>query len=311
VPLVEHLRSKIVGQDDASQRFAQAIERGERLARPPASPRSVSLLLGPTGVGKTEIILEAGRFLFGETYRGLCRFDMGEFSQPESVSRLLGTSTQPSPLEAAFTHVGSLASSIMHFDEIEKAHRDVIKLFLGINDAARLTLSNGRQLDFSRCHLVFTSNLGGREAAATDELPYESIEKNVLRAAEHWFSPELLQRFRSKIVFISLSYDAQLSLCRRLLRSELSLQGAHLGRLLRASEDVVRFVLDQGYTKQYGARALKNTISTLVGDALLPFAAVGQNNNATDIFSTLLTLEVPPEYDRLVARAGECADLYS
>ena len=306
--LVEHFRSKIVGQDDASQRFAQALERGERLARGPASPRSVSLLLGPTGVGKTEIILEAGRFLYGETYRGICRFDMAEFSQPESVSRLLGTVAQPSPLEAAFARTATLPSCIMHFDEIEKAHPDVIKLFLGINDAARLTLSTGRQLDFSLCHLVFTSNLGGREAAATDELPYESIEKNVLRAAEHWFSPELLQRFRSKIVFISLSYDAQLSLCRRLLRAELSLQGAHLGRMLRANEEVVRFLLDEGYTKQYGARALKNTINTLVGDALLPHTdAVA---DATDVLSMLLILEAAPEYDRLIARAGGFADLY-
>lgn len=310
--LRDHLQKMILGQPYAVDRFANAISRGERLARESECPRSVILLLGPTGVGKTEISLATGRFLYGsdlqdheKTYAGVFRVDMGEFSQPDSVERLL--SPIKSPLAAGFKAMKSRKSFIFHFDEIEKVHPDVLKLFLAINDAARITLADGTKLDFSECHLVYTSNLGCRDVAATDELPYDSIEKNVLRAVAEAFSPEQLQRFRDKIVFTGLDYNTQQVLCRRWVNKELSIQGAHLGRVIRASEQVVAFLIDKGYNKQYGARNMRNVVRSMIGDALLPLPSIADDS---DVLSSLTVLEVSSDYDCLIPRAGSYEDLY-
>ena len=274
------LHERIVGQDDAIKAVARAIRRARSGLKDPRRPIGVFMFLGPTGVGKTELAKALAEYLFGDE-RALIRFDMSEYMEKFSVSRLIGAP----PGYVGYEEGGTLTEkvrrrpfSVILFDEIEKAHPDIFNLLLQIMDEGRLTDSQGREVDFRNTIIIMTSNLGGQIinrtkrslgfAAVDDEKrSYEEIKELVLSEVKKTFRPEFLNRLDEIVVFHPLTKEHVFEIIDILLR-DLRKRLKEKGLELKLTKDAKEFLLEKGYDPVYGARPMKRTIQKYIEDPL-------------------------------------------
>lgn len=266
--LEAHLTAQIRGQDHVIPRIASVLQRGELGLAPQGRPRGSFLLLGPTGVGKTEITIAFTRYLLGD--EKLFRFDMSEYQTQDSLGLLLGGKLGETGLLGMA--VAKSATGTLLFDEIEKAHPRVLDVFLQVLDAARVTMANGSALDLSGFYIVFTSNLGAAEILNLQHSSFTTMERHVLAKAQRSLRPELYARITEKLVFNRLSYDVQLEIARLHITRELAQLRAK-GFDLTLDESVFPFLLQRGFHPRLGARPLRDAIEKhlrgAVADALL------------------------------------------
>ena len=282
----DFLGERIVGQRPALRRISAMIQRnsaGFRGRRPIGS----ALLLGPTGVGKTETIRVLADFLFQER-DALTRLDMSEFSEAHSISKLIGAS----PGYVGYEEGGQLTEAIHRrpyqivlFDEVEKASREVLNLLLQVLEEGTLKDGRGRRVDFSNAFLAMTSNLGAEEferrarsigfsdtlagAEAPTAREQAALEKSVLKAAEKVFSPELWNRIEEKLVYHPLSAEEVAGIARLLLRESSERLAGETGIRYDADESVVEHLVQNGgYEPRFGARPMRRTVQRLVEGAL-------------------------------------------
>ncbi|MFF2146139.1 ATP-dependent Clp protease ATP-binding subunit [Kitasatospora sp. NPDC058190] len=260
--LEEHLHEKVIGQDDAVTAVAQAVRRGRAGMGDPERPTGSFLFLGPTGVGKTELAKALAALLFGDPDR-MIRFDMSEFQEKHTVSRLVGSP----PGYVGYEEAGQLTEavrrkpySVLLFDEVEKAHPDVFNLLLQVLDDGRLTDSQGRTVDFRNTVVIMTSNLGSQRildhAGNVDE-----IRDDLMRDLRQQFRPEFLNRIDEVIVFHALTRKDLVSVVDLLLertRRRLRAQDVQL----EVTEAAKEFLVNRGYQPEFGARPLRRTIQS-------------------------------------------------
>ena len=271
--LEDALRADILGQDKAVETVARAIRRSRLGLGDPRRPVGCFLLLGPTGVGKTQLCRALARGLFGEE-RALLRFDMSEYMEAHSVSRLLGSP----PGYVGHEEGGQLTEtvrrhpwSVVLLDEIEKAHRDIWSVLLQVMEEGTLTDSQGRKTDFRSTVLVMTSNLGARRFARGKALGFaagesqRNLEQEVLKDARAAFSPEFFNRLDAALVFHPLS-PAVLEQITENLLTESAARFAKLGVELSWTSGAVQALCARGDAEQYGARPLRRLIAAQVED---------------------------------------------
>ncbi|HEY3974021.1 MAG TPA: ATP-dependent chaperone ClpB [Candidatus Sulfotelmatobacter sp.] len=272
VTMEDRLRQRVVGQDAALERVANAIRRSRAGLSDPKRPIGSFIFLGPTGVGKTELARALAEFLFDDE-RALLRIDMSEYMEKHSVARLIGAP----PGYVGYEEGGQLTEQVRRrpyavvlFDEIEKAHPDVFNILLQIMDDGRLTDGKGRVVDFKNTILIMTSNIGSaflQGEGERSEQQFEDASKQVLQALHASFRPEFLNRVDDIIVFRPLGkeqlvhiIELRLEDVRRLLADrKISLE------LTDAAKDLL---FTQGYDPNFGARPLKRAIQKLVQDPL-------------------------------------------
>jgi ATP-dependent Clp protease ATP-binding subunit ClpB len=272
VTMEERLRLRVVGQDAALERVANAIRRSRAGLSDPKRPIGSFIFLGPTGVGKTELARALAEFLFDDEH-ALLRIDMSEYMEKHSVARLIGAP----PGYVGYEEGGQLTEQVRRrpyavvlFDEIEKAHPDVFNILLQIMDDGRLTDGKGRVVDFKNTILIMTSNIGSQFLQAESprsEQQFKEASKQVLTALQAQFKPEFLNRVDDIIVFRPLGkeqlvriIELRLEDVRRLLADrKISLE------LTDAAKELL---FAQGYDPNFGARPLKRSIQKLVQDPL-------------------------------------------
>ncbi|MEY3870402.1 MAG: ATP-dependent chaperone ClpB [Microcoleaceae cyanobacterium] len=261
--LEKHLHQRVIGQNEAVSAIAAAIRRARAGMKDPSRPIGSFLLMGPTGVGKTELARALAEFLF-DSDDAMVRIDMSEYMEKHSVSRLVGAP----PGYVGYDEGGQLSEavrrhpySVVLFDEVEKAHPDVFNILLQVLDDGRITDSQGRQVDFRNTVIVMTSNIGSDHIldVAGDDSRYEEMHKRVTDALRSHFRPEFLNRLDDIILFHTLSKVE--------LRQIVSIQVKRLEKLLaeqkislELSEAAKNYIADVGYDPVYGARPLKRAI---------------------------------------------------
>lgn len=271
------LKEHIIGQPEAVDAVAKAIRRGRMGLKDPKRPLGSFLFLGPTGVGKTELCRALALVMFGDR-NAVIRVDMSEYMEKHSVSRLIGSP----PGYVGYDEGGQLTEkirrkpySVVLFDEVEKAHPDVLNILLQILDDGMLTDAQGRRGDFKNTVIILTSNIGasaitekakslGFTAAATDEKA--AMEANVMQALKSAFRPEFLNRLDEIIVFNRLT-DADIRKIASLLLAELGERIRGIGVEIEFDPSLVAYVAEKGFDPVYGARPLRRAITSLVEDS--------------------------------------------
>ena len=266
----EYLRKRVVGQDDAVEAVSRAVRRARAGVQDPDRPLGTFIFMGPTGVGKTELARTLAEFLF-DSPDAMIRVDMSEFMEKHSVARLIGAP----PGYVGYEEGGYLTEavrrkpySVILFDEIEKAHKDVFNVFLQILDDGRLTDGQGRTVDFRNSVVIMTSNLGSEWIGTLGrELPDDQRKQRARNELEGRFRPEFLNRVDEVIVFDSLN--------REQLRQIVVIQLERLNRVLQgqgitltASESALDSLAEMGFDPAYGARPLKRVIQREVQNRL-------------------------------------------
>lgn len=275
--LEEQLRRRVTGQETAISAIARAVRRGRTGLKEPDRPAGVFLFLGPTGVGKTELCKALAQALFGQE-NALLRFDMSEFSQPHTASRLTGSPPGYVGHEAGGQLTEAVRRrpwSVVLFDELEKAHPDVWGLLLQIMEDGILTDSHGRKADFRNTVIVMTSNVGGVKLSAGTPLGFAASEKDagqeaLQRELRQVFRPEFLGRLDEVIVFHPLEQDHMEVIAKKLLTSfSKRLEGSGVAFL--PSAEAVSLLAKKGLDRRYGARPLRRIIRTQVEDPAAEF----------------------------------------
>jgi ATP-dependent Clp protease ATP-binding subunit ClpB len=278
VRMEDRLHQRVVGQDEAVVAVSNAIRRARAGLQDPNRPLGTFIFLGPTGVGKTELARALAEFLFDDE-QAMVRIDMSEYQEKHTVSRLIGAP----PGYVGYDEAGQLTEAVRRrpyavvlFDEIEKAHPDVLNVLLQLLDDGRLTDSKGRTVDFKNAVVIMTSNVGsaiiaefagaGASGATEGQLP-EGVRRQLLDTLRQQFKPEFLNRIDEIVFFHPLS--------RGDIRQIIDIQLAHLLRRLADRKirldlsDAARdLISEEGYDPVYGARPLKRTIQRRILDPL-------------------------------------------
>ena len=272
VSMEERLRQRVIGQDPALSRVANAIRRSRAGLSDPRKPIGSFIFLGPTGVGKTELARALAEFLFDDEH-SMVRIDMSEYMEKHAVARLIGAP----PGYVGYDEGGQLTEavrrrpySVILFDEIEKAHPDVFNILLQILDDGRLTDSKGRTVDFKNTVIIMTSNIGASylqaEGVSSPEAFAEATE-HVLEAMRQHFRPEFLNRVDDIIVFSPLG-EEQLTRIIELRLDDLRKLLAERKITIELTPAAKELLFLEGYDRAYGARPLKRAIQRLVQDPL-------------------------------------------
>jgi ATP-dependent Clp protease ATP-binding subunit ClpB len=272
VTMEERLRQRVIGQDPALARVANAIRRSRAGLSDPRKPIGSFIFLGPTGVGKTELARALAEFLFDDEH-SMVRIDMSEYMEKHAVARLIGAP----PGYVGYDEGGQLTEavrrrpySVILFDEIEKAHPDVFNILLQILDDGRLTDSKGRTVDFKNTVIIMTSNIGASylqaEGVSSPEAFAEATE-HVLEAMRQHFRPEFLNRVDDIIVFSPLG-EEQLTRIIELRLDDLRKLLADRKITIELTPPAKELLFLEGYDRAYGARPLKRAIQKLVQDPL-------------------------------------------
>jgi ATP-dependent Clp protease ATP-binding subunit ClpB len=273
VRMEDRLHQRVVGQHDAVVAVANAIRRARAGLQDPNRPLGSFVFLGPTGVGKTELARALAEFLFDDEH-AMIRIDMSEYQEKHTVSRLIGAP----PGYVGYEEAGQLTEAVRRrpyavvlFDEIEKAHAEVLNVLLQLLDDGRLTDGKGRTVDFKNTVVIMTSNVGSHliaERAVRGESDVdEGLRRQLTDVLRQHFRPEFLKRIDEIVFFHALGkaeireiIDIQLrSLARRLAERKIQIQ------LSDAARDLL---IEEGYDPVYGARPLKRTIQRRVLDPL-------------------------------------------
>lgn len=269
--LEDELKKRVVGQDKAVELVANAVRRGRTGLKEPNRPTCSFLFLGQTGVGKTELAKALAEAVFGDEKR-LIRFDMSEFMEKHSVSKLIGSP----PGYVGFEEEGQLIKrvrsapySVVLFDEVEKAHPDVLNLLLQILEEGTLTAADGRQADFRSAIVIMTGNIGAQELSKNAMGFGEQTggEADVMRELKKQFSPELINRIDNVVVFKKLGEEQLEAVCRILL-GKLSHRAESCGIELSFTDETVKHLCHDSSERSMGARPLRRTITAEIEDML-------------------------------------------
>jgi len=258
------LKQRVIGQDEAVTKVAEAIQIHRAGLADPNKPIGSFLFLGPTGVGKTEAAKTLADFLFNDE-KHIIRIDMSEYMERHAVARLIGSP----PGYVGYEEGGQLTEqvrrnpfSVVLFDEIEKAHPEVFNIFLQILDEGRLTDSQGRTVSFKNCIIIMTSNLGSDIILQAKTLD-KKVEEQVQQILYKTFRPEFLNRIDDIVYFKSLSAD-MIKKITRLQINKLAQRLQEQGIILIIADDVLDEVAQQGYEPEFGARPLKRAIQRAI-----------------------------------------------
>lgn len=262
----EHLKQSVIGQDKAMKALARAIKRNKAGLNDSNKPIGSFLFLGPTGVGKTQSAKALAKFLFDDE-GAMIRFDMSEFMEKHSVSRLLGAP----PGYVGHEEGGELTEkvrrkpySVVLFDEVEKAHQDVFNVLLGILDDGRATDSKGVTVDFKNTIIILTSNIASN---AIVNLKGKEQEEAVKKELKSFFKPEFLNRLDDIITFNPLGQDEAFEIV-KLLFKDLQTSLANKGIKAELSENAALLIAKEGFDEDFGARPLKRAIYDMIEDKL-------------------------------------------
>lgn len=262
----EHLKQSVIGQDKAMKALARAIKRNKAGLNDSNKPIGSFLFLGPTGVGKTQSAKALAKFLFDDE-GAMIRFDMSEFMEKHSVSRLLGAP----PGYVGHEEGGELTEkvrrkpySVVLFDEVEKAHQDVFNVLLGILDDGRATDSKGVTVDFKNTIIILTSNIASN---AIVNLKGKEQEEAVKKELKSFFKPEFLNRLDDIITFNPLGQDEAFEIV-KLLFKDLQTSLANKGIKAELSENATLLIAKEGFDEDFGARPLKRAIYDMIEDKL-------------------------------------------
>ena len=280
--LEQELHKRVIGQNEAVEAVSKAIRRGRVGLKDPKRPIGSFLFLGPTGVGKTELSKALAEVLFGDE-NAMIRLDMSEFMEPHSVSKLIGAP----PGYVGFDDGGQLTEkirrkpySVVLFDEIEKAHPDVMNMLLQILEDGRLTDSQGRTVNFKNTVIIMTSNLGARLITDRKQLgfanqdgkedskkEYEEIKKEVMAELKKELRPEFINRIDEIIEFHKLN-DTDINQIIDIMLKEVVNRLKEQKYDIEFEPDVKEMIAKEGIDKNFGARPLRRTIQNLVEDKL-------------------------------------------
>ena len=281
--LEENLHKRVIGQDEAVTAIAKAIRRGRVGLKDPNRPIGSFLFLGPTGVGKTELSKALAENLFGNE-NTMIRIDMSEFMEPHSVAKLIGSP----PGYVGYDEGGQLTEkvrrkpySVILFDEVEKAHPDVMNMLLQILEDGRLTDSQGRTVNFKNTVIIMTSNVGARLITDRNKLgfsnnqnekeknkeDYEETKKEVMAELKKQFRPELLNRIDDIIVFHKLENKDIEKIIDLMLNQVIKRMKAQ-DIEIEISDDVKKLIAEKGVDNNYGARPLRRAIQSMLEDKI-------------------------------------------
>ncbi|MGD0250742.1 MAG: ATP-dependent chaperone ClpB [Thermoplasmata archaeon] len=278
----EALRERVVGQDEAVAAVSKAVRRSRSGLGDPNRPMGVFLFIGPTGVGKTELAKALAGFLF-HSEKALLRIDMSEYMEKHTVARLIGAP----PGYVGYEEGGQLTEAVrthpytvILFDEVEKAHPDVVNVLLQLMDDGRLTDGQGRTVDFRNTLVILTSNLGSEllEGAATDEERRRILEPEL----RTHFRPEFLNRLDDIVIFHALTPKEITAIVDlQLAQVEARLKERRIR--LRATDAAKKLLAENGFDPRFGARPLKRTIQRLVVDPLTTQILAGEVRDGSEV----------------------------
>lgn len=284
IHLAEDLKSHVIGQDDAVDKIAKAIRRNRVGLGTPNRPIGSFLFVGPTGVGKTELSKQLAIELFGSA-DSMIRFDMSEYMEKHSVAKLVGAP----PGYVGYDEAGQLTEKVRHnpyslilLDEVEKAHPDVMHMFLQVLDDGRLTDGQGRTVSFKDAIIIMTSNAGtGKtEASVGFGAAREGRTNSVLGELGNFFSPEFMNRFDGIIEFKALSKDNLLQIV-ELMLADVNKRLSSNNIRLDVTDKVKEKLVDLGYDPKMGARPLRRTIQDYIEDTITDYYL--ENPNEKDL----------------------------
>jgi len=279
----EVLHKRIVGQDEAINTISRAVRRARAGLKDPRHPIGNFVFLGPTGVGKTELVRALAEFMFGSEDT-LIRLDMSEFMERHTVARLVGAP----PGYVGYDEGGQLTEAVRRksycailLDEIEKAHEDVFNILLQIFDDGHLTDAKGRRVDFRNCIIVMTSNIGAKlikksgtigfasrsDETKTQQMEYGKMKEKLLDELKKTFRPEFLNRIDGVVVFHSLSKEHIRQIV-DLMLAQVSQQLAEKEIKLEVTDAAKDFLGEKGYDEVFGARPLRRVIQDMIEDKL-------------------------------------------
>jgi ATP-dependent Clp protease ATP-binding subunit ClpC len=283
----EELHKRVISQEKAISALARAIRRSRAGLKSPHRPIGSFLFLGPTGVGKTEMARTLANFLFGSD-KALIRFDMSEFMEKHSVSKLIGSP----PGYVGYEEGGQLTErvkrspySVVLLDEIEKAHPDVFNILLQVFEDGQLTDGLGNTVDFKNTIIIMTSNIGARHLMKKQGLGFQSeredivsdkVEELVKNEVKKTFNPEFLNRLDEVILFQSLN-DVDLMQIVELMVQQLNANLAQKSITISVNDDAKKWILDKTLVdRSYGARPLRRALQRYIEDPLSEALIAGQ-----------------------------------
>ena len=279
--LEQMLHARVIGQDEAVHAVAQAIKRGRVGLKDPKRPIGSFMFLGPTGVGKTELSKALAEVVFGSE-QNLIRVDMSEYMEKYSVSKMIGSP----PGYVGYDEGGQLSEkvrrnpySVILFDEIEKAHPDVLNILLQVLDDGHITDSQGRKVSFKNTIIIMTSNVGAEQIVSPKKLGFDSsadqrdrdytyMKTKVLEELKRLFKPEFLNRIDEIIVFRPISKENMAQILEIILKNLYQRAKGEMNLGISLDKKAKSFLIEKGYDPKFGARPLKRTIQTEVEDIL-------------------------------------------
>jgi len=258
-----YLRSRIKGQDKIISEIVEMFYAGELALRKKGRPKAAFLFLGPTGVGKTEVTKAVTEFMFSADK--LFRFNMSEFLHLDSVKEFRGDETGTSGRLGDVLE-GHNEGTLL-FDEMEKAHPQILDLFLQILDEAQITLGNKKSYDLSNFYIIFTSNVGGRRIMRAKNLTYHRLKETVKLELMQQTRVEFVNRFSNICVFRPLEYDIQRNIAADMLDGEIKRMNEN-GYKVSYDNNLLNFVIRRGINRAMGARPLRDVVEKSVQRAI-------------------------------------------